>query len=169
MGNAKAAARQGTARKAVTYELPGGIDEFVNTLHCAEPMELIETERVGVAGVFVKDLSRRMGIPAQRMFDILGIPKATAEKKVAGGELISGSSGQTALGLARLLAMATEIVGNSTSPAARDFDVAQWLGRWLERPQPALGGRRAADLINTPTGFSVVARLLGAIESGAYQ
>ena len=39
----------------------------------------------------------------------------------------------------------------------------------IERPQPALGGRKPADLIDTPTGVEVVARLLGSIESGAYQ
>jgi uncharacterized protein (DUF2384 family) len=52
---------------------------------------------------------------------------------------------------------------------AKGFDAAKWLGRWLEQPQPALGGRKAADLIDTPTGVEVVARLLGSIESGAYQ
>lgn len=35
-------------------------------------------------------------------------------------------------------------------------------------PSP-LGGRKPADLIDTPTGVEVVARLLGSIESGAYQ
>lgn len=153
----------------VLYNRDMGVDDFVDTLHAAEPVRLIETERKGVAGAFVKDLSRRMEIPAQRMFVILGIPKATAEKKVAAGELLTGSGGRAALGIARLLGMAREIVAHSTAPQARDFDSARWLGRWLETPQPALEGRRPADLLDTPTGLAVVARLLGAIESGAYQ
>ena len=65
--------------------------------------------------------------------------------------------------------MAKDIVENSTVPEAEGFDAAQWLGRWIERPQPALGGRKPADLIGTPTGRAMVARVLGAIESGAYQ
>jgi putative toxin-antitoxin system antitoxin component (TIGR02293 family) len=153
----------------VVYVQSHGVDEFVSDICAADPMRLIETERAGVAGAFVKDLSRRMEIPAQRMFDILGVPKATAEKKVAAGELLSGSGGRAALGVARLLGMASAIVSNSTAPEAREFDAAKWLGRWLETPQPALGGRKPAELIDTPTGFQVVARLLGAIESGAYQ
>lgn len=76
---------------------------------------------------------------------------------------------QTALGMARLLGIAQEIVKGSMAPEARDFDSAKWLGQWLEKPQPALGGRKPADLIDTPTGVEVVAKLLGAIESGAYQ
>jgi putative toxin-antitoxin system antitoxin component (TIGR02293 family) len=153
----------------VLYVPSKGIDDFVTNVHAANPLQLIETERKGVAGAFVKDLSRRMEIPAKRMFDILGVPKATAEKKVAEGELLTGNGGRAALGIARLLGMANEIVANSTAAEAKDFDAAKWLGQWLEKPQPALGGRRPAELIDTPTGLDVVARLLGAIESGAYQ
>ncbi len=153
----------------VLYVKSKGIDDFVYNVHAADPLQLIETERKGVAGVFVKDLSKRMEIPAQRMFDILGVPKATAEKKVAAGELLTGNGGRAALGMAKLLGIAREIVDNSTAPEAKDFDSAKWLGQWLEKPQPALGGRKPSELVDTPTGLDVVAKLLGAIESGAYQ
>lgn len=96
--------------------------------------------------------------------------KATTEKKVMQGAIVGGSGGQAAIAVAKLLGTANAIVENSTSPEAhKGFDSAKWLGQWLERPQPALGGRRPADLIDTPTGAAVVAKLLGAIESGAYQ
>lgn len=170
------AARPSTPRPApspqpdlVRYDDREGIDAFVVSVHAANPMQLIETERRGVAAIFVKDLAKRMAIPAQRMFDILGVPKATAEKKVAAGELLTGTGGRAALGMARLLGIAQEIVADSTAEAAKGFDTARWLGRWLETPQPALGGRRPAELIETPTGLEVVARLLGALRSGAYQ
>jgi putative toxin-antitoxin system antitoxin component (TIGR02293 family) len=154
---------------AVVFRPGKGIDDFVSRISTATPMELVETERQGVLGIFVKDLSKAMDIPAVRMFDILGVPKATAEKKVAAGELIKGNGGRAALGLARLLGIAGNIVANSKSPQAKGFDSARWLGQWIERPQPALGGRKPADLIDTATGVEVVARLLGSIESGAYQ
>jgi putative toxin-antitoxin system antitoxin component (TIGR02293 family) len=99
----------------------------------------------------------------------VGVPKATAERKAAAGEMLSGHSGQAAIGMARLLGIAQAIVADSTSPQARNFDSAKWLGQWLERPQPALGGRKPGDLVDTPTGIEIVARLLGAIESGAYR
>jgi putative toxin-antitoxin system antitoxin component (TIGR02293 family) len=156
-------------RTYVLYSKSKGVDEFVSNVHLAEPMLLIETERRGVASVFVKDLSKRMGLPAQRMFDIVGVPKATLERKVAEGGLLSGSGGRAALGIARLLGLANEIVQDSTAPEAHEFDTAKWLGQWLETPQPALGGRKPAELVETPTGLEVVTRLLGAIRSGAYQ
>lgn len=155
--------------KAVVYRRSKGVDDFVVRVSVATPMELVDAERQGVMGVFVKDMAKAMHIPAVRMFEILGVPKATAEKKVAAGEVIKGGAGRAALGLARLLGTAKSIVLNSTAPEAKTFDSAKWLGRWIERPQPALGGRAPADLIDTPTGVEVVARLLGSLESGAYQ
>jgi putative toxin-antitoxin system antitoxin component (TIGR02293 family) len=110
-----------------------------------------------------------MKIPSSRIFRILGVPKATAEKKAATGAMLAGRGGQAALGMMKLLGIARSIVANSTAREARDFDAAEWLGIWIERPQPALGGRKPADFLDTPTGVEVVARLLGSVESGAYQ
>lgn len=146
-----------------------GVDDLVVVVRSIDPLGLIELERRGVAGGFLKDLSKRMQIPTSRVYQILGIPKATAEKKAAAGEMLKGSDGCAALGMARLLGMAQEMAANSTAEEAADFDAAKWLGQWLDRPQPALGGSKPSDLLDTPTGLSVVARLLGSIESGAYQ
>lgn len=157
------------AAKPITYARAKGVNAFVARVSAATPMEIIEVERRGIDSVFLKDLSKHMHMPAVRIFDIVGVPKATAEKKVAAKEPIAGAGGQAALGLARLLAIAKNIAENSTAPEAKGFDAARWLGQWIERPQPALGGRKPADLIGTPTGLEMVARVLGAIESGAYQ
>jgi putative toxin-antitoxin system antitoxin component (TIGR02293 family) len=154
---------------AVVYRASRGVDEFVREVAQASPLQLVETERHGVEGRFLKDVSKRLDISAVRMFDILGVPKATAEKKASGGEVISGSVGQAAIGIAKLIAMAQELVAESTAKEAQDFDAARWLGKWLERPQPSLGGRRPADLVDTPTGLEIVMRLLGALQSGSYQ
>jgi uncharacterized protein (DUF2384 family) len=153
-------------REAVAYR---GLDDFVVVVARATPYELVEIERHGVDGRFLKDLSRRMEISQLHVFDMIGVPKATAEKKVASGEVISGSGGQAAIGMAKLIAKANEIVANSTAPEAEDFDAARWLGKWIDIAQPALGGRKPSELLDTPTGLEVVLKLLGAIESGAYQ
>jgi putative toxin-antitoxin system antitoxin component (TIGR02293 family) len=145
------------------------LDDFVVIVSHATPYQLVEIERRGVDGRFLKDLSKRMQISQLHVFDMIGVPKATAEKKVAAGEVISGSGGQAAIGMAKLIAKAGEIVANSTAAEAEDFDAAKWLGKWIEIPQPALGGRKPSELLDTPTGLDVVLKLLGAIESGAYQ
>ena len=151
------------------YTQDAGVDRYVEIIAGASAFEIVEIERSGVPGIFIKDLSRRMDIPSSRIFKILGVPKATAEKKVASGQLIAGSGGQAAIGVAKLIAIAKSIAANSTAGEAKMFDAAKWLGQWIERPQPSLAGRKPADLLDTPTGIEVVARLLGASESGAYQ
>lgn len=153
----------------IVYRRNTGVDAYVREISSATPMAIVEIERQGVQGVFIKDLSKRMDLTASRIFHILGVPKATAEKKAAAGELVTGRGGQAAVGMIKLLGLAQSIVENSKAPQARDFDAARWFGQWIERPQPSLGGRKPADLIDTPTGVEMVARLLGSIESGAYQ
>ncbi|CAL8480817.1 antitoxin Xre/MbcA/ParS toxin-binding domain-containing protein [Caballeronia sp. S22] len=153
----------------IVYEPEKGVDAYVREVSAATPMEIVGLERHGVQGILLKDLSKRMALPASRFFTIIGVPKATAEKKAAAGEFVSGAGGQAAIGMIKLLGIAQDIVGDSTAEAANEFDAARWLGEWIERPQPALGGRKPSELIDTPTGVDVVARLLGSLESGSYQ
>lgn len=145
------------------------LDDLVLFVSQATPFELVHLERSGVEGRILKDLSRRLELSQLHVFAMLGVPKATAEKKVAAGEVLSGSGGQAAIGMVKLIAKAGEIVANSTAREAQGFDAAKWLGKWIELPQPALGGRRPSELLDTPTGLEVVLKALGAIESGAYQ
>jgi putative toxin-antitoxin system antitoxin component (TIGR02293 family) len=155
--------------RVIAYHSAKGVDDYVRQVARATPLQLVEIERQGVLGSFIKDLSRRMEIPSSRIFAILGVPKATAEKKAAAGERVEGRGGQAAIGMVRLLGIAQEIAANSTASEAKTFDATKWLGQWIERPQAALGGRKPADLLDTPTGVEMVARLLGSVESGAYQ
>ena len=155
--------------RVLAYQRDKGVDAYVQEVFDASPMEIIEIERIGVDGGFLKDLSKRIDLPASRVFAMLGVPRATGEAKAAKGEMLTGTGGQAAVGFIKLLGIAQEMVNNSTAEAAKDFDAARWLGQWIERPQPSLGGRKPADLIDTRTGIEVVAKLLGAIESGAYQ
>jgi putative toxin-antitoxin system antitoxin component (TIGR02293 family) len=161
--------REDQQRFVIAYQPAKGVDAYVRQVAAATPIQLVDIERAGVQGILLKDLSKRMEIPSSRIFAMLGVPKATAEKKAAAGEMVAGRGGQAALGMVRLLGIANRIVANSTAKEARSFDSAKWLGQWIERAQPSLGGRKPADLLDTPTGVDVVARLLGSIESGAYQ
>lgn len=158
----------GRAAGVIAYKRADGVQSFVRKISEATPMQLVETERSGVSGILLKDLARQINISVLRLYDIVGVPKATAEKKAAEDGVIGGAGGQAAIGIAKLLGIAQAIVANSTARAAKDFDAARWLGEWIELPQPSLGGRKPADLLDTPTGVNVVARVLGAIESGAF-
>lgn len=168
---APAAKRAASVREpaAEAWPAPATLNGYVTYLREATPLQRVEAEREGVPARMVKHMASDMDLPAVRMFDILGIAKATAEAKAAQQARITGASGQAALGLIHLLGIARDIVDDSADPGAREFDAARWLGQWIEQPQAALGGQKPADLLDTPTGLNVVARLLGALASGAYQ
>lgn len=70
---------------------------------------------------------------------------------------------------ALLLEQARGILAESTSESAAVFDVDAWLQAWIDRPQPALGGRRPLEVMQSPEGLKAVLRLMGASVSGAYQ
>lgn len=155
--------------QGITYQPASGIDDFVDQISRATPAVLIATERQGVTGDFLRDLSKKMELPAVRVFSMLGIPKATGEKWATTGSLVTGAGGFAMIGVAKLLGIVKTLIAISTAPEAGEFNSSKWLGAWLEQPQPALGGKRPADMIDTPTGLEVVTRLLGAIQSGTYQ
>lgn len=170
--SAKLSARSGRKRAddvRIEYAPAKGVIVFAERVARATPMQAVEIERKGVSGRYLKDLAKHLGLPTTRVFSIIDVPRATAEKKAANDEPVTGHSGQAALALTKLVALANEIIAESTDPGANDFDAAKWLGTWIERPQPALGGRKPADLLDTPTGADVVTRLLGSVASGAYQ
>ncbi|HEX7668712.1 MAG TPA: antitoxin Xre/MbcA/ParS toxin-binding domain-containing protein, partial [Polyangiaceae bacterium] len=146
------------------YEPGEGVAAFTAKVSKATPSQLMDVERRGVNGGLLKDLARELNLPASYFFKVLGVPKATAEQKASSGEVIAGAGGQAALGVVKLLGIAKEIVANSTATDAKGFDTAKWLGQWIERPQPSLGGKKPSEFLDTPTGVGVVARLLGGLE-----
>jgi len=144
------------------------VSHYVARLQRATSLDLVQMEREGVPGALIKNIGVRINVPMQRLYDMLGAPKATMERKAASNKPVTGAVGQSTLGLVRLLARAESMVAESTSPGAKGFDTARWLGEWLETPQPALGGRRPAEMLDTPTGVAIVEKTLGALASGSY-
>lgn len=132
--------------------------------------ERIEVERQGVPGKVVSGLMRDIATTAGAFGRITGIPKATFTKKMARNEVFAGASGQSIVGLIDLINRVEAMVQvEGETPETQHFDAAKWVGEWIQRPQPALGGVTPAELMDTPSGRDAVMRLLGAIQSGAYQ
>jgi putative toxin-antitoxin system antitoxin component (TIGR02293 family) len=154
--------------QTVDFDQLDNLEDCVKAIHDATPMEMVEIERRGVNGAFIVELSKKMDIPTKRIVKFLGIPPATASRKSALEQNMDGRSGLALIGMIKIISIAQDIVNESTAEQAKDFDVEKWLGQWIERPQPALGGKKPAEYLDTPTGVEIVSKLLGAIYSGAY-
>lgn len=46
------------------------------------------------------------------------------------------------------------------------FDVEAWVGEWMLQPLPELNGRSPVQVLQHPTGWTVVERVLGRMRGG---
>lgn len=152
------------------FKLPVKVDSFRALLRTAPLSERVRIEREGVPYQVVKGLIDEIGLSSSDFQSFVRIPKATYTKKMKDKALFAGTTGQSVVGLMELINKVEDILAAEQDNAeARNFDVEKWVGSWIQRPQPALGGLAPAELMDTPTGRSSVMRVLGAIQSGAYQ
>lgn len=135
----------------------------------AEPMERIVWIKEGVAAREVEGVARRMGVSKERLMSTLGLARATVDRKVREHKPLSPDESSRLLGVAHLVGQVQAMVAESgRQDDEEDFDAAQWTARWLDRPLPALDGRRPAELMDTAEGQALVSNLLARAHSGAY-
>lgn len=133
------------------------------------PMQQIALVREGVPAALVADLAESLGLTKEKLYAGTGLKRATIDAKVRAGVHLAPDESERVLGLARLLGRVQAMWRESGDhEAAPDFAPAAWLGRWLDDPNPALGGERPLALLDTATGRDVVDRLLLAMQAGAY-
>ena len=78
----------------------------------------------------------------------------------------SSGPGLRARGIARLIGQVQTMVSESGNPEG--FNAAEWVARWIDRPLPALGGQRPAELMETPDGQALVSNIVARMQTGAY-
>lgn len=148
---------------------PMDVAVILTHLQGASPLEMIELERQGIDPQLLHVLSVTLGVSLARLCEILGVPRGTVKRLCSTGKSLRGASGLAAINLLRLLGLAQDVVQDCAPEDAEPFDVGMWLGRWIQTPQPSLGGRKPAEILDTPTGFALSTKLLGALRSNSYQ
>jgi putative toxin-antitoxin system antitoxin component (TIGR02293 family) len=132
----------------------------------AEPMQRVDWVRSGAPATLVEELAQSMAITKERLVNTLALSRATVDRKVRENKRLSPDETARLLGMARLVGQVEAMVAESGDPTG--FDAAQWLSGWLDRPLPALGHRRPAELMDTTDGQSIVSNLLARAQSGAF-
>lgn len=168
----RAATHAHTVREASAShgKLPVKVEPFRALLRTAPLAERVRIERDGVPWQVVKELIDDIFESTVEFQTFVRIPKATFTKKMREKSLFAGTTGQSVLGLMELINRVEDMLAaESDNAQARTFDVERWVGDWIQRPQPALGGLAPSEVMDTPTGRDSVMRVLGAIQSGAYQ
>jgi putative toxin-antitoxin system antitoxin component (TIGR02293 family) len=148
-------------------QLPwNSLEKSARTFFEASPLERIHIIRQGVPAKFVLTISVSMKMPKEKLYVTLNLARATIDRKVSKEELLDQDESERVLAMTRLVGQADRMVRDSG--AMDGFSPAQWVAEWLQRPHPALGGRRPGELMDTADGRDLVTDLLARQQSGAY-
>ena len=160
----KAAPKRVEGARSIRWTMPAGVT--VKRIYGASPLQRIELVRSGVPASFVGSLSQAMKVSRERIYQTMGLPRATVDRKVREEQALNAYESERVLGLVQLIGLAEAIVNESGGP--KDFDAAAWVGHWLSEPHPVLGGRTPGELMDTSEGRALVGDLMLQQQSGAY-
>lgn len=129
-------------------------------------MEFIDSIEAGVDPQFIFLLASHMGTSNRSLQVYLDLHSTTIERKKSKAINLDLHQSERVAGLKRLIDQVQDMVEDSGDTT--DFDPAEWLGRWIEKPMPALGGKKPADYLSTVSGQKMLSNLLSQMQSGAY-
>jgi putative toxin-antitoxin system antitoxin component (TIGR02293 family) len=130
------------------------------------PTERIEVAKRGVPAAFVSHLAKAAGEPKEHVITLLGLSRATVDRKARARQALSVGESERVIGLAKLVGQVQAMVNESGD--ATGFDAARWVAGWLEKPMPALAGHTPGEYMDTAEGQQMVAGLLERARSGAF-
>lgn len=135
-------------------------------LYYATELERVMIIRQGVPANILVQIGRAMDMSNDLLFSTLALPRSTVVRKIQNDETLSAEQSERVVGLERLVGQVEAMVKQSGNPEG--FDAGRWVGEWLQRPLPALGGKKPAEFMDTMEGQNLVARFLAQSQSGAY-
>jgi len=135
-------------------------------LYSASQMDRIQMVKEGVPSSFVAVLVSELDMSKERFYGIIGVARATVDRKVKTRTALDRAESEGVLAMARLIGQVEEMVRTSGNPEG--FDAARWVADWLQQPLPALGGQCPADYMDTEEGRALVSGLVAQMQSGAY-
>ena len=128
--------------------------------------ERIELVKKGVPAALLTTMANDMAVTRDLLYVWIGIPRATANRKVKEGDLLSQDESERALGIARLVGQVEKMIAESGDP--KGFDAAKATAAWLEQPNAALGGKSPGTFMDTSDGRALISGLVAQMQSGAY-
>jgi putative toxin-antitoxin system antitoxin component (TIGR02293 family) len=150
-----------------TVHLPwDSLEKSARTYFRASPLERIRIIKQRVPAQYVLTITLSMKMAKETLYGTLNLARATIDRKVQKKELLNQDESERVLALTRLVGQADNIVRSSGTTAG--FSAAEWVAAWLQRPHPALGGKRPGELMDTADGRDLVADLMARQQSGVY-
>ena len=102
-------------------------------------------------------LAHELSVERKTVARVVGISDRTLSRRLANKERLSAEESDRTVRLARVIAMASDTLGDSHKASS-----------WLQTPNRALDGQCPLDLLDTDTGTRSVETVLMRIEYGIY-
>jgi uncharacterized protein (DUF2384 family) len=125
------------------------------------PHDRIVAVKTGVPARHIDALAARMKISREKLTGMLRL-----SRKAPLEELLSQDESERVLGMEYLIGQVQTMVEESGEPDG--FDSAAWLGQWMFKQVPALGGKTPASFMDSIEGQKMISNLLAMSQSGAY-
>jgi putative toxin-antitoxin system antitoxin component (TIGR02293 family) len=132
----------------------------------APPQDRVSAIKQGVPAAVVTRITKSMGTSKDGFLRMLGLSRATIDRKISRNGALSADEGQRVIGIAKLVGLVETMTKQSGSTA--NFDAAKWLAQWINQASPALGGKKPAEFLDTAEGQELVSSVLQRMQSGAY-
>jgi putative toxin-antitoxin system antitoxin component (TIGR02293 family) len=159
--------KHGTANgPAISDESQWALPEVPLRLYRFDESTLVDLVKAGVPSSFVGTLTERMAMGKEKFYGMLGLARPTLDRKIRARQILNHDESERLIGIARLIGQAEGMVQESGSP--KEFDAARWVSAWLDRPLPALGGKRPSEFMDTGIGRALVSDILKQQQSAAY-
>jgi len=160
------------SRRSLSPAKAGGANKTGLTFICygelagQQPYEAWCTAHAGVHAVALETIAEDLGVPSHRVAGWLGLSRRAVARKVRMRRSFDVSDSERVLALARIIG---QLVSASPSVDPRaSILMLRWLGSWLERPLPALGGLPPCVLMDTAEGRQLVSLTLAQMVDGSY-
>jgi len=139
---------------------------FFSKKHKADPIARVQMIREGVSPEDLKTTVKEMGVPKEKFFSWLNLPRTTTNRRLKANQALPAEQSERVIGLQRLIGQVENMVYESG--VITGFNSARWLAAWLEQPLPALDNASPAVYMDTMEGIEMVSTLLAQTQSGAY-
>lgn len=144
-----------------------GVNIFLfRDVFSAGGQERINLIKGGVGASSIVRFASLMGTTQIHVMEMLGLPRTTVLRKIKANAYLAVDQAERVVGLSKLVGQVETMVKQSGDPIG--FDAPQWVSQWLEQPNPSIGNRPPAELMDTVAGQDLVSSLLGQMQSGAY-
>lgn len=140
---------------AEIVEVLGGRRTFKRPVRTAD--DLVERVRTGLPASSVDSLADVLSLKRASVAERLKIPARTLSRRLATSARLTHEESDRALRMARVVALAKEVLGAEEKAS-----------HWMSNPNRALGGQRPFDLLDTELGVRSVEEVLYRIAYGIF-